>query len=47
MFKTKAVEKIKTHFLFSIPPRKYGGAGQASDDNTIHNTEHALCMLDN
>jgi len=53
MFQTEAVEKIKTHFLISIyflrkscrlcdNEEKYGGAGQASDNNMAH----AHCMLD-
>jgi len=52
-FQTKAVEKIKTHFMFNIfffPENRtvhdnveiYCRARQATDDNTAH----AHCMLD-
>jgi hypothetical protein len=51
MFKTKVVEKIKTHILHSVTflkilvvcdnAEKYCGAGQAPDDNMAH----AHCML--
>ena len=53
MFQTKVVEEIKTHILCSVSlfrkshllwdnVEKYGGAGQAIDDNMAH----AHCMLD-
>ena len=55
MFKTKAVEKIKTHIICSMiffPPKscivwenveKYCRARQSTDDSMVH----LLCMLDN
>jgi hypothetical protein len=52
MLQTKAVKKIKTHFLFNSPflkscclwanAEKYCRNGQAADDNTVH----AHCKLD-
>jgi hypothetical protein len=53
MFQAKVVEKIKTHILCSKPNfenhaiydltwKKYGRAGQATDDNMTH----AHSMLD-
>jgi hypothetical protein len=52
MFQTKAVKKIKTHFLFNslflnqavyeIMWQKYCRNGQAADDNMAH----AHCKLD-
>jgi hypothetical protein len=47
MFRTKVVEEIKTHFVFSSPPPplnravyenvvKYSTAGQATDDSLTH-----------
>jgi hypothetical protein len=46
MFKTKVVEKIKTHIFFSIfffeNVEKCGRTGQATDDNMAQ----AHCMLD-
>jgi hypothetical protein len=52
MFQIKAVEKIKTHILYSVMffqklcllwdnVEKYGGAREAADDKTV-----ARCMLD-
>jgi len=49
MFQTKIVEKIKTHFMFSIflsenlsVVEKYCRAGQAADDKMVHEN----CILD-
>jgi hypothetical protein len=49
MFKTKAVENSKTHILCSVffsLPRKYGGAGQAADDNTIQRMRFACWVTE-
>jgi hypothetical protein len=42
MFQTKAVGNIQTHFMFSNSfSRKYGGVGQAADDNRIQRMRFA------
>ena len=54
MFRTKVVQKIKTHFMFNNfffikswhlwdHVEKYGATEQAKDDNMAH----ARCILDN
>jgi hypothetical protein len=58
MFKTKVAEKIKPHILCSIifseiravcdiMWKKYGTAGQATDDNIIRRRNNAICMQNN
>ena len=52
MFQVEVVEETKTHFTFNNffwkscclrdNVKKYGGFGQATDDNTAH----ALCIAD-